>query len=101
MHAWAERASGLRTIKTVVMGLLQREGTVHAQVAESSKTEALMSVIRAPGSEIMSDALGSYSGLGDAGTTSRHRRSHLQLRCELRVEEVMNRNVELVGEPLQ
>lgn len=67
MHPGKRKARGRGIAgKSVVMGLLQRHGTVQTRVVPDTRRDTLQAEVRKrvkPGSEVFTDALASYTGL--------------------------------------
>lgn len=67
MHPGKRKAKGRGAVgKAIVVGLLQRHGTVKAKVIPNTKRRTLQREVREhvePGSEVFTDALASYAGL--------------------------------------
>jgi transposase-like protein len=71
MHKWDKARKGITKGmggKTAVLGMIERGGTVRAQVIEDTKHKTVDPLVRESveeGSSVYTDALGSYKYLGD------------------------------------
>jgi len=82
-YCWPKRVKGKRWrwagMKTIVFGLLKRDGKVYAEVVPDVKARTLKPIIRkkiAPDSEVNTDGWWAYDGLVDMGYAKHYRVHH-------------------------